>query len=170
MERSSWLAIARRSSTRLFGTLIDRELTLLNAAYRLAKRQERLSRTPYVPLYHADNVRQGFTHRETLDKVRSNLRPVLSDVALFAYLSAWRRDEDVSLEWSRVDRRLGKSDLERRRAAARERSPLRASFGASSSVAGRRGSSPLSSFTRAGSASETSARHGRRRACRSPLP
>jgi integrase len=93
---------ARRTVSR---QTIDRELTLLRAAFNFAKKVGQISRVPYVPLYHADNVRQGFTDRETLEKVASSLRPVLADVARFAYFSAWRRGEVVSLRWSQVDRK-----------------------------------------------------------------
>ena len=69
---------------------VDHELGALRAAYSLAKRQERLSRVPFVPMYGA---------------AADNLSGPLADVARFAYFSAWRKGEIVTLQWTQVDRK-----------------------------------------------------------------
>lgn len=85
----------------------DHELGALRAAFQLAKRQDRLSRVPFIPMYgkSADVVRQGFVEHEQFEAVVSHLPDVLADVARFAHLSAWRRGEVVPLRWTQVDRR-----------------------------------------------------------------
>jgi integrase len=89
---------------------IDHELGALRAAYGLARKQERISRVPFVPMYGkaADVVRQGFVERADFDRIASLLRDsgraALADAATFAYLSAWRRGEVIPLKWAQVDR------------------------------------------------------------------
>jgi integrase len=103
---------------------IDNELGALRAAYRLAKKQERISRVPHVPLYHADNARQGFTDREQFEAVAANLPGALADVVRFAYLSAWRRGEVVPLRWTQVDRKAREVRLETSKNGRKRTLPL----------------------------------------------
>lgn len=86
---------------------IDKELRLLRAALRLARKQERISRVPHIPMYgkSGDHVRQGFVDHDQFERVAANLSGALVDVARFAYLSAWRRGEVVPLRWTEVDRK-----------------------------------------------------------------
>jgi integrase len=91
---------------------VDHELGALRAAFNLAKRQERISRTPFVPMLRPDNRRTGFFEGAEFEAVASNLPEPIADVARFAYGSGWRRGEligdrkkeDPGLTWDRVDR------------------------------------------------------------------
>jgi len=49
------------------------------------------------------NVHKGFVYRIELDRLTTHLPEYLLDVVLFAYLSAWRRNEILSLTWDGVD-------------------------------------------------------------------
>jgi hypothetical protein len=50
----------RRLDLEKAGQTVDHELGALRAAYALAKKQERISRVPHVPMLHSDNVRRGW--------------------------------------------------------------------------------------------------------------
>jgi integrase len=83
---------------------INRGVEALRAALRLAHRQERLSRVPYLPILREDNVRRGFFEADEFVAVVENLPPVIADAARFAYLSGWRKSEISGLRWEHVDR------------------------------------------------------------------
>jgi integrase len=83
---------------------VDHELGALRAAFNLAKRQEKIARTPFVPVLRADNRRQGFFERAEFEAVVANLPDPIADLALFAYASGWRRGEVVALGWDQIDR------------------------------------------------------------------
>jgi integrase len=83
---------------------VDHELGALRAAFNLAKRQERIGRTPFVPMLRPDNRRTGFFEGAEFEAVASNLPVPIADVARFAYASGWRRSEVVALTWEQVDR------------------------------------------------------------------
>jgi integrase len=83
---------------------VDHELGALRAALNLAKRQERLGRTPFVPMLRPDNRRTGFFEGSEFEAVALNLPEPIADVARFAYASGWRRGEVISLTWEQIDR------------------------------------------------------------------
>ncbi len=115
---------ANRATVGKAPATVDNELGALRAAYRLARTQERISRVPHVPLYHADNARQGFTDREQFETLVGYLPSVLADVARFAYLSAWRRGEVVPLRWTQVDRNVHEVRLETSKNGRKRTLPL----------------------------------------------
>jgi integrase len=82
---------------------VDREMEILRAALRLAHRQERISRVPYIPMFHVDNRRRGFFDPNDADNVLRNLPDELADFSLYAYLSGWRVSEIRSLRFDMVD-------------------------------------------------------------------
>ncbi len=49
------------------------------------------------------NVRQGFVEPVTLEEVVRHLPDPLDDVAWFAYITGWRKQEVLTLQWSDVD-------------------------------------------------------------------
>jgi len=83
---------------------VNREVQLLKQALNLARKQERLTRVPYIPLLREDNARQGFFERDELEAVVAYLADPIDDITRFAYLSGWRKGEILSLRWEAVDR------------------------------------------------------------------
>ena len=103
--RKRWLKAGLSEAT------TDRYLQALRAAYRIAIKQERLSRRPQFDLINPNNVREGFVDEVSFWRVYARLTPLHGDVALFAYRSAWRRNEVESLTWEQVDLRAREARL-----------------------------------------------------------
>jgi integrase len=95
--RAKWLKGGLSEST------TDHFLQALRAAYRIAMKQERISRRPIFDLINPNNRREGFVDEDTFWKIHAGLPQLHGDVSLFAYRSAWRRDEVESLTWEQVD-------------------------------------------------------------------
>jgi len=83
---------------------INREITVLKQAYNLARKQNRIPRTPYFPTLNTHNVREGFFEKEQVVTLLKYLPDYLRDLTTFAYHSAWRKGEIVGLTWDMVDR------------------------------------------------------------------
>ncbi len=76
----------------------------LRAAMRWAWKTELLARVPHVPSLRVDNARQGFFEREEFERVVARLPKPVDDIARFAYLTGWRKQEILGLTWAMVDR------------------------------------------------------------------
>jgi integrase len=83
---------------------VNRYVETMRHAFRLAKKQGRLSRMPYFPTLAEDNARQGFFEKAEVEAVVANLPAPHADAVRFAYLSGWRRGEIMPLAWEQVDR------------------------------------------------------------------
>jgi len=87
---------------------INRELSALRHMFRLATKRNagdplRLTTRPHVPMLdESENVREGFVEPADFEAIAAHLPADVADVARFAYLSAWRRGEVLTLEWRRV--------------------------------------------------------------------
>lgn len=103
--RRGWLSAGKAEAT------TDKFLQSLRAAYLLALKQERISRRPLFDLINPKNARQGFVDEETFWRLHGGLPSVEAAVALFAYRSAWRRDEVESLTWEQVDLKMREARL-----------------------------------------------------------
>jgi integrase len=79
------------------------ELAFLRRAFTLAHHEGRIGQVPVFPSIEVDNVRQGFFEAGDFEAVCQELSPVLADLARFAYLSGWRKEEVTELAWSEVD-------------------------------------------------------------------
>jgi integrase len=86
---------------------VNRQTGLLAAALRLAHRRGTLTSVIAIRRLPERNARQGFLERADLDKVVAALPDYLQGFTRFAYLTAWRRGELVSLRWSDIDRAGG---------------------------------------------------------------
>src|SRR6185503_5010391 len=84
---------------------VNRETGVLGQALRLAQRRGIISSYPYIPHLKERNVREGFFEADEFEAVFAQLPAVIADVARFAYLSGWRKEEILSLRWDQVDRR-----------------------------------------------------------------
>jgi integrase len=90
---------------------VNRYVETLRAAFRLAAKEEKLSRLPHFPMLREDNVRRGFFEREEFVRVAAALPDPVCDVARFAYLTGWRKGEIVGMSWDQVDRAVGEVRL-----------------------------------------------------------
>jgi len=84
---------------------INRSTGALRQALRLALKEERLTRVPYIPMLTEDNARQGFVEPAAFEAVVAHLPTPVDDIARFAYGSGWRKGEILPLRWDAVDRR-----------------------------------------------------------------
>jgi integrase len=84
---------------------VDHELGGLRAAYSLARKQERISRVPFIPMFHEHNVRRGWIEQAEAERIAAELGEPLGTLTLFARASTWRRSEVESLTWEQVDRK-----------------------------------------------------------------
>ena len=82
---------------------INRELSGLRRAFRIAVKRKVLSTMPTFELFREDNARQGFVEPADFEAVAVHLEPVLQDLARFAFMTGWRKGEVTGLEWSNVD-------------------------------------------------------------------
>lgn len=85
---------------------VNRETGALRQAFNLAAKRKpaKLTRAPFIPMLNEDNARQGFFEGDEFASVVANLPAPVDDIALFAYLSGWRKGEILSLRWDAVDR------------------------------------------------------------------
>lgn len=89
------------------GTVSMGEIASLRAAFRMAKREQRLAILPHFPMLKVRNARQGFVEPEQFELIAARLPQIHRDVATFAYLTVRRIDEVLSLPWAWVDLRSG---------------------------------------------------------------
>lgn len=96
-----------RGSRPIQPATINRELSMLRKAFRLAIRQRRIAVAPTIDLLAENNVRQGFVEPVAFDRIVAALPEHLRDFMRFAYTTGWRRGEISGLQWSAVDRQAG---------------------------------------------------------------
>ena len=90
------------------GTVSMGEIAALRAAFRMAKREQRLHELPHFPTLRVRNARQGFVEPEQFEQIAARLPELHRDVATFAYLTVRRiEDEVLQLPWAWVDLRSG---------------------------------------------------------------
>lgn len=82
---------------------INRGTQLLGQAFRLAIERGKVTAVPSIRHLPETNVREGFFELPEFEAVLAVLLEPLNDLALFAYLTGWRRGEIVSLRWADVD-------------------------------------------------------------------
>jgi integrase len=97
------LAARTRRKTALAVATLNRELAALKRAFRLGLEQERISDVPIIKLLAEHNVREGFVEPAGFAEIAKNLPEPLADVARFAFVCGWRKQEVLSLAWSDVD-------------------------------------------------------------------
>jgi integrase len=102
-----------KGQRRVSPATVNRELTVLKRAFRLALRQKRLSTAPHIDLLEEAAPRQGFLEPADFERVVRHLPPDLADLARFGYLSGWRKGEIRHLAWSDVDRTAARIVLRR---------------------------------------------------------
>lgn len=83
---------------------INRQVAYLRHGYNLLYDANRISIKLPAKLLQGENVREGFINRPEFDALCVEIRDGDTvDIIRFAYLSAWRSGEPMSLQWSKVD-------------------------------------------------------------------
>lgn len=94
--------IAQRQEANAATATINRELAVLKRAFNLALQAEKIISKPYVPMLTENNVRKGFFELGEFLALRDALPFFLRPVVTFAYFSAWRATEILTLQWRQV--------------------------------------------------------------------
>lgn len=93
----NWLAENYAKAT------VNRRTQLLSQAFKLALRDGKLSRAPFIPhLSEVGNAREGFFERGDFEAVLEHLPEHLQDPSRWGYITGWRKGSIVSLEWTDV--------------------------------------------------------------------
>lgn len=95
--------IAQRQSEEAANASINRELAAIRRAFNLALDAGRISHKPHIQMLKEGSPRKGFFEWEQFLSVQSHLPEHLKEIAEFAYITGWRRNEVVSLQWQQVD-------------------------------------------------------------------
>lgn len=82
---------------------VRRELSALRRMFTLAMQHGRIAYAPRFPRIAENNARTGFFELEQFEAVLGELPAHVRPVALFAYLTGWRRGEILGLRWGNVD-------------------------------------------------------------------
>ena len=97
------------------------ELAILRRAFRLAVKRGELPHVPTFPdMGKVNNVREGFFTDAEVALLQVELPEYLRGLAMFAYLTSWRKQEMLGLRWDHVDFGEGILWLGARRTKAKE--------------------------------------------------
>jgi integrase len=95
--------IKKRQAEGLSNAEINRELAALKRALNLVLQAQKIYHKPFIPMLKANNIRRGFFEYPQFIAVREALPEHLRPVVTFAFLTAWRKEEVLSLQWHQVD-------------------------------------------------------------------
>ena len=102
-ERTIDLYIKHRLKAGRSRTTVNRDLLVLGAAMRLAKRKKLIKEVPHIETFsEKGNARQGFFEPEELEAMVALLPEYLKDLTRFAYHTGWRKKEIFTLEWGDI--------------------------------------------------------------------
>lgn len=106
--------VERRQLDGAANATVNRELAALKRLFSLARRARRIlaDNVPHIEMLQEDNVRIGFFERDQFEAVRAALPADLRPVVTFAYLTGWRKNEILSLDWRQVDFSAGTITLD----------------------------------------------------------
>ncbi len=91
---------------------VNKELNALSRMRRLAMLEAGLPPQPPVPKLPTDNARRGFLDPGEFEAFSAELPEYLQPFARFAYLTGWRKEEVLTLQWSQVELAGGTLRLE----------------------------------------------------------
>jgi integrase len=82
---------------------INLELAILRRGYTLAREAEKIDSAPIIKQLEENNTRKGFFERAEFEAIVAYLPPAVAPVVRFAYVTGWRNNEVLHLEWRHVD-------------------------------------------------------------------
>jgi integrase len=109
-DLDDYILLRRREGAK--NATINRELVTMKRAFNLGIQKHIVSDRPHITLLDEDNVRQGFFEREQFLAIRKHLPEYVQAVADFAYITGWRKNEILGLQWRQVDFEAGTVRLE----------------------------------------------------------
>jgi integrase len=95
--------IEQRQEEGAANSSINNETAFLKRAFNLGIQNGKIYRKPYVPRVKTNNVRTGFFEWGEFMAVRDASPDYFKPVVTFAYYTAWRKEEVLSLRWNQVD-------------------------------------------------------------------
>jgi integrase len=111
-DRIDLYIITRRDDESAKPATIHYELAILKRMFSLAIQKGRLALKPHIPAIEVRNTRTGFFEEAEFRAVQDNLPNELRPVAEFAYLTGWRKQEILQLQWHQIDFAAGIVRLE----------------------------------------------------------
>jgi integrase len=85
---------------------------MLGRALTLAARSRLIENRPLLALPTVNNTRPGFVYQKTMEAILANLEEPVRSVALFGFITGWRKSEILGLTWAQVDTDTGVIRLE----------------------------------------------------------
>jgi integrase len=101
LDRLNAYVVARLDAGRKPAT-IRNDLALLKRAFHLAERAGKAICPPF-PTIRVQNARQGFFEESEFQAVLKHLPEDLRPLVEFGYLTGWRLDEVLGLQWPQID-------------------------------------------------------------------
>jgi len=95
--------IKERQSEDAKNATINRELAALRRMFKLAEKDDKISKIPHIPMLEENNVRCGFLEPGQYKRLLKELPDYLKPVLIMAYWTGCRKSEILELKWSQVD-------------------------------------------------------------------
>lgn len=92
----------RQIESKASNASVNRELAIIKRAFRLGERSGAVSHVPYIEMLPEDNVREGYFSSEAFLSIAANACELVADIAAVAYVTGWRIQSILDLEWRNV--------------------------------------------------------------------